>query len=512
MTSMKLFRTVAGILLIAALSKGLWDIGWTAAYEWHRPYVSDNVLFIAMGRAIVNGLTPYVDLFENKPPGMFVIAAVSLYFFDSSILGRLLQILAIVLIPVCTLFGGFFLNTNKQQPRERYLFLSWSFLFGVMLAVITSKWAGGFYPESFGILFSLLYVMWFLRMRHRTVTWKMQLLGGLCIAFALGFKEVFLLCFLAIALLLSLNRKEFLQKFCIPLIFALLIGTMLLLVFGYLWPYLTTYIPYLLLWHGDMMSLLNPEKTPLWQTGFPTLSLGKHLLHIAFPLPFFLLFLCIAALFHGFASKEGRRSFRVSALVLAMYLATMSGQMAGGKPHHLAVMFPFFFALFLLVSQSSLWQSAWLKPVMTFFLCAIVFLQNNQFAQADFIEERQRISLAEEVAAQIDFIMDSCDIDRYLRLIVTPIPELAFIHHSPLPTGLISTRDYNNMAIPPLNKMLSQALLDASIVLATPGFDVHGHVHRYLQEHFTLTPWPCAQHLFHLPGHLSLLFRNDRGA
>jgi hypothetical protein len=40
--------------------------------------VSDYLLYTVVGRGILNGLTPYIDLFESKPPGMFLLAAVSL--------------------------------------------------------------------------------------------------------------------------------------------------------------------------------------------------------------------------------------------------------------------------------------------------------------------------------------------------------------------------------------------------------------------------------------------------
>lgn len=39
---------------------------------------SDVLLYFAAGRGILNGLSPYIDIFETKPPGMFLLSALSL--------------------------------------------------------------------------------------------------------------------------------------------------------------------------------------------------------------------------------------------------------------------------------------------------------------------------------------------------------------------------------------------------------------------------------------------------
>ena len=73
-------------------------------------------IFFSMGRAILNGLTPYEDIFETKPPGMFVMAALSLGIFRSTILANILQTLLLILPPI--LFFPF-PRRNAREERTR---------------------------------------------------------------------------------------------------------------------------------------------------------------------------------------------------------------------------------------------------------------------------------------------------------------------------------------------------------------------------------------------------------
>jgi hypothetical protein len=182
--------------------------------------------------------------------------------------------------------------------------------------------------------------------------------------------------------------------------------------------------------------------------------------------------------------------------------------MAGGKAHHIAVILPFLFLLFLFVfppyAGHHYW---WLKGGVTILLCASVFMQSTIFSLADFTEDQKRHLLAKNIAKQLDFILDECDQDRYLRIAVISIPDLLYMHHSPLPSGLIPVRDYENVLIPPFNKMLSNSLLDTNIVFSYKSLGVHPDVKRYLEDHFTKTPWPCAEGKLKFPIDLRLLFR-----
>src|SRR3989344_6822296 len=63
-------------------------------------------IFFAMGRAILNGYTPYEDIFETKPPGLFILAALSFGILKNTSLANIVQTLLLLVTPALfTLFA-----------------------------------------------------------------------------------------------------------------------------------------------------------------------------------------------------------------------------------------------------------------------------------------------------------------------------------------------------------------------------------------------------------------------
>src|SRR4051794_25138269 len=68
-----------GVLLIAlAFLNGSHELTLRLLYELQVPVHGDSAIYFTIGRGIVHGLVPYRDLFETKPPGVFLLAALSL--------------------------------------------------------------------------------------------------------------------------------------------------------------------------------------------------------------------------------------------------------------------------------------------------------------------------------------------------------------------------------------------------------------------------------------------------
>ena len=47
-------------------------------YELSHAYTADAPLYWAVGRGMLNGLTPYSEMYENKPIGVFLLSAISI--------------------------------------------------------------------------------------------------------------------------------------------------------------------------------------------------------------------------------------------------------------------------------------------------------------------------------------------------------------------------------------------------------------------------------------------------
>ncbi len=68
------------LMLVAALAA----FGYAAAlagiriwYEAHGPYNVDTPIYWAIGHGILKGFVPYRDMYETKPPGIFLLSALS---------------------------------------------------------------------------------------------------------------------------------------------------------------------------------------------------------------------------------------------------------------------------------------------------------------------------------------------------------------------------------------------------------------------------------------------------
>lgn len=227
-------------MLGIALLVSLWETGRRFLWEAQTPFYGDASAYFAMGRAITNGFTPYRDLMEIKPPGIFFLTALSFFLADNESIAFLLRMASFAALP--GLFVAISHFMTRGQPRfERTAFLMISGILGLQLTLHTMLKAGGFQTEAFGIIPAVAYVFLLAaplrRRRLRTA------LLALCILAAVGLKEPFLLTLCAAALLVTRTRREFLEGFAIPLLFAAAAGIALLFLFGYAQPYLSLYLP-----------------------------------------------------------------------------------------------------------------------------------------------------------------------------------------------------------------------------------------------------------------------------
>lgn len=229
-------------MLVVAAARMTWELAERfVLFDAQVQFSVDAPLYFGVGRGILNGLVPYRDLFETKPPGMFVLAMLSLVVSGDERFAMVLQILALAGIPwLLVLFAA---NKTKHSGRliRSYLLLL-SFLFGSGLAFFTADHAGRFQTESFGAFAGIAYlVIMFWGSQHRP-TKTQTLFGSLFLMGAVGLKEPFVLTLLAAAALLSRTRSEFFRTCIVPLAAAVCLGTLIIALLGWLHPYLMIYL------------------------------------------------------------------------------------------------------------------------------------------------------------------------------------------------------------------------------------------------------------------------------
>ena len=152
------------VLVIYVMIRAFYSV---ITYELSHAYTADAPLYWAVGRGMLNGLTPYSEMYENKPIGVFFLSALSFRLTDSTILCNWISILAIViivLVPGINIFSRFkndLLSYGKDNKKSCIygLFCFLTVLFSsTMLAIYVEDRSGAFQVEALGTACSLLYI------------------------------------------------------------------------------------------------------------------------------------------------------------------------------------------------------------------------------------------------------------------------------------------------------------------------------------------------------------------
>lgn len=237
-SALSIILVVAALLAIMALASRIstpWQVG---------RYGGDLGAYFTVGRGILNGLVPYRDLFETKPPGIFLLAALSLRLTGGDNLYLAAHLVAVVGVPLALL--AFAIRESRGRSRLRRLNLClFAWVTGAALALYTFQRGEGYQTEDIGAFFAVLYLLFVCWERER-LSASRTVLASLCLLGALGMKEPFVLAILGAALLVAEGWPFFVRAFLVPAMIAIVAGTVLLAALGYLGPYLHIYLPEIL--------------------------------------------------------------------------------------------------------------------------------------------------------------------------------------------------------------------------------------------------------------------------
>lgn len=240
------------LLILAALGvaalRGFEQLLRELAFQLTAPMTFDAGLYLAVGRGILNGLVPYRDLFETKPPGMFLLGALSLWVGGDERLALVLQAIVLVAIPLGLVAIAWHDGKGNGWFRRAVGCLL-AFLFAVGLVLYVGERAGHIQTESFGAFFAMLYLL-VIGWNKDSMGWARIAVASVCLLCSLGLKEPFLFSIAAAALLMNEDWRSFVRAFGMPLLLAAGGGVLILALLGYLGPYVHIYLPRIL---GDRL-------------------------------------------------------------------------------------------------------------------------------------------------------------------------------------------------------------------------------------------------------------------
>lgn len=242
-------------------------------YELNPISCNDSLMYFFMGRGLANGLVPYHDLFESKPPAAFYTAFMSLLTtgdFRGGYVAQALILAGYILLPAAYLVPWVF---RKYERKDRLLVLAASAVFFSGMLLYTAKYAAQFQTESFGAFFGIWYVL-HIAFTRNTASPLAVAASAAFILLAIAWREPFILILPACSLLLASNASagRLLSSLVLPGALAGVIGVLLFHLLGVLGPYVGTYLPFL------FAARLNPAGAiPLWQRG---LEIGRIFGHV----------------------------------------------------------------------------------------------------------------------------------------------------------------------------------------------------------------------------------------
>jgi len=358
----------------------------------------DANLYWTVGRGIVNGIPPHIGLFETKPPGIFILSALSFYFFNSTILTHIVQVLALLIIAVVPLLA------YVLHSKEKSIFgIAFSTLLGLLLALYTHERSGLVQVESFGAAFGALAVLLMLNSleKHKIL----KILGiSICMLISCGFKEPFLFPILGASLILCKNIKEWSLKFALPLLIAICLGIIVLLSLGWL----DGFLSYLRYMSGTHVSAVG--SSPLERVVYFWMLFNDQNLY---SLSFGYLFVCI---FCALLWISRTKPLQILLLVISLFLTSLSVVLSGEYfCHHFIFAAPFYVAILIKYNANS-------KEKINAFLLVLLSLSILNLPDINWEKRSQDFNHVKENTAGIpitkylDSVMDQSGIERFAYL------------------------------------------------------------------------------------------------
>lgn len=489
-------------LLLLALARGAFALFERVAYEIQGPLTADSPLYLAVGRGILNGLVPYLDLYENKPPGIFLLSSLSLWLTNGATLASIMNSIMIMAFPLLVMWGSW-LFLRDTPSRHRLFALLLSALFGTLIALYMAERSGEFQVESFGAFFTMLYILTIADPRASLSNVRLMF-ASLFLLFAVGMKEPFLLTAAAAALLLHCHHPRMLWRtFVLPLCLAAFAGLILLALLGYAGSYFSIYLPEMLFRH------IGVGSSPLsraweWTRVFRDLQNYQPLLGI------------IVILMMGTFLIRALLRRKLSALLLhalcmlvGVYFLVLAVGMGGQfYNHHFAFAVPGYVALFLVcLHEIEGKEIHWLHRTSIFVIALFMILATNNLPSADFAGRIHRTendeAPAKRAASRIDAVLESCRMSSYLYLGSNGVDAYAYTSHSPLGPNFYQYDYLVNTDRPFFRTTFLENLQKANLIVFR-GYaigDLRDVTDSYIREAFTTDPWGCAQSIASTPGY-----------
>jgi len=455
----------------------------------------DAPIYYTVGRGIVNGIAPWSGIFEIKPPGIFLVSAISFKFFDNPVFTYYFQAFVLVLTATVPIAAYFLLSSYRSTLK-----LAFSMLAGLLLALYSAERAGEFQVESFGAAFACIAVFAMAMPDFEKRKILLTSISAIGILGACGFKEPFLFPLFGVSLIFCKDIKDWFCRFALPLAIAVSLGFVILLACGWLDGFLY-YLKFMSSTHVSRhgSSLGRALEFHRIYNDLNSFSRGFTIALLI------LLFLPLLKFFWNIKTNEETFFTKIAFWGMAFFMSSYSIGLGGEFfEHHFAFGLPFYMALVLLLLKN------WTEEnflVAKFGLLCLAFLAigtldlpfryernlrhfGNHFhlnldERTKYINEGAKE--IKEAAAYLDFKMDELGIDRYV-FIGDHYPTTSiygWTKHSPM--GPYFNQQGNWLALGVGDSLISNIKKTDAVVIGTMTLfgQQADYINQILEEQFT---------------------------
>ncbi|MDD2392576.1 MAG: hypothetical protein PHV88_00780 [Eubacteriales bacterium] len=462
--------------------------------ELQYSFTWDNPIYWTVGRGYLNGLKPYADLFETKPPGIFLLSAFSFIVNGDVFIGNIFSFICLVIIGSVPLMSAILIYRNrKAESFEKALMYTCAGAFGACVMLYSQIRSGQMQVEALGAAFICLYVLVVFNIdTDKAKPYSPAIfLAALFVMGGVMFKEPFLLVALASVLFFTKTIKDFVYKLVLPILYGGVLGIVVMTFTGTLGPYITIYLPHMT---GNHVSIHGSP----FRRGFDIRrildDLGKFSGGLQVMIIIIVLVSVIIILNRTGNDLSSRRRLVFSVIdfvkvVLIVYLVSFSVGLGGQYyNHHYVFAVPFYIAAFIFIVKE-------IESRLKVIIGVLLIISSSVFYLLPDYQYDQNVLDAYPVIKQqaeyVDGLLEHYETDRYQYLGFNGNRFYGLTEHSPL--GPVFIQDPNNFKEDDtwFTRNLRQQMEEAQILIVEKlnAPVMNDELSRMITEDFTLEPW-----------------------
>ncbi len=480
-------------------------------YEAAGPYTWDTTIYWAVGRGILNGLVPWRDLWETKPPGIFLLSALSLRLFGGTGPTHLVQVGAIVFIAVSPALALIARKGTGWLRDPRGLFVLWlSLALGILYSLYAAERSGEVQVESLGAAALCAYLVAAASAKNSAGN---VLLSCAALLAGCGLKEPFLPIAFAMAIVLLDSARSLLYRFFLPLGIALAVALAALAAAGWSTAFFGDYLPFML--HSRVGSAGSAFARGLFAN-----LLEKDLDNFA-PLLGAITILVFAWFLASRAIRSDRKPlsllFSFGAAFLSLYLSSFAVGLGGEYfNHHFAFAIPVYLSWLvrglsdadLVPDAGKIFGGIAAAGIALFIAFPVLGMPDLKYEQRlSFLQWKE--SVAKSEANYVDAVLEASGRNRYM-FIGTNGPQLyGWTRHSPQGPLFFQFPFWFGPDLPANNRSLLESI-DRSDLLVFDSLvagPMNPAIVERIRRDFTETPWPSARRIGRMAPVYRIFFR-----